>query len=362
MVVDALAAAGGAARLLPPLTLSRALTSWSWDVPALATLLAAGGWYERAAWRARRSEQGWPRWREVAFVAGLLLLAAATCGAVGVYAHALIWVFTVQLCLLLVVAPLLLAAGHPLALLRRDPRGDRGRWLHRVADAPATRVLGAPGVGPLLLIGVTTAVYFTPAGPWAMRSAAGWQLLHAALLAAGLLLALPVVDRGIRLSSAAYGLMLALGFVEFLLDAVPGIVLRLDTHVLGSGYWSLAHPLWSGSLLADQQHAGAWLWFFAEAGDVPLLAAIVVAWMRADAREAHLVDAALDRAAASVATGGAGSSGRPATPQAATPVGEQATGELTRPWWESDPSVFGAERSARYGWRPQDRQPPAPPG
>jgi hypothetical protein len=75
------------------------------------------------------------------------------------------------------------------------------------------------------------------------------------------------------------------------------------------------------------------LWCIGEAIDVPFLALLAVQWYRSDARHAQQIDQALDAA----------------TP-AAAPMGstvEEAGGELTRPWWEQDASVFG-DRAAQY--------------
>ncbi len=85
-----------------------------------------------------------------------------------------------------------------------------------------------------------------------------------------------------------------LAFVELLLDAVPGIVLRVSNHVLdGSLVHAVGQP-WFPSPLRDQHLAGDLLWFIAEVADVPVLVMLFVRWQRTDRREASSVDALSD--------------------------------------------------------------------
>lgn len=334
-----------------PLTASTALTAWTLDVVAVAAVVAAAAAYARGVRAVRGRGSSWPAVRVLSFATGLALVGLATCSALGVYAHALFWVYVVQTCLLLLVAPILLGAGAPLGLAAAAT-GPRGRArVDRWTASSLARAARVPGFGPAVLIAVTSLLFFTPLMTFALRSDAGGELVRAGLLAAGLLVALPVTDEHVSLTSVAYAAALGLALVEFLLDAVPGIVLRLQGHVLQEGYWSVLARPWGPSPLEDQHLAGAWLWFFGEAGDLPFVAALLVAWVRSDAREARAVDAALD--AASRAGHGEGGT-HPDAPGAGQPP---ATGpELQRPWWESDPTVFGEARARRSGWgREKDR-------
>ena len=58
----------------------------------------------------------------------------------------------------------------------------------------------------------------------------GWGL-HLFLLTIGVLIALPVRDWDDSRTSLALGLALGVGMFELILDAFPGIVLRLQTHL-----------------------------------------------------------------------------------------------------------------------------------
>ena len=344
-----------------PLSVASALTSWQLDVPAVLLVLAAAAGYLAAVRRVRRGGTVWSPLRTTAFFAGLVLVVVSTCSFVGVYERRLFWVFTLQVCLLLLVAPLLLGAGGPVGLVaavRRHGQGDGGP---DDAGRPLVlRVLGAPGVGPLVLIVVTVLVFFTPLLETALRHPVALHAVQLVLLVVGLVMALPVTDEGMRLSSLGYAALIGMGFVEFLLDAVPGIALRLHGGVLAAGYWTALHRGWGPSPLADQHLAGGMLWFFGEAGDLPFLVMAMVAWIRVDAEEAARIDHALDLAETPTVvrtgqvTGGAVPSDETDAP------GAQA--ELERPWWETDAAVFGEARARRYGWSIRDEPGEAPDG
>jgi putative copper resistance protein D len=101
---------------------------------------------------------------------------------------------------------------------------------------------------------------------------------------------------------------LLFGLIELLADAVPGIVIRLDAHVIAAAYFAASAQAWAPSPLHDQQLGGDLLWCIGEAIDVPFLAVLLMQWIRSDAREARHVDQILD-ASASQATGGDDDSG-----------------------------------------------------
>ena len=337
-----------------PLSASTAAASWQIDIPAVLVVVVAAAGYLAGVHAVRRAGATWSPLRSAAFLGGLGLVVASTCSFVGVYARLLFWVFTLQVCLLLLVAPVLLGVGGPVALvaaLRSGARGGEGRDdEQRVADRPRLmRVLGAPGVGPLLLILVTVLVFFTPLLEAAVRHPPVLHSMHLLLLASGLLMVLPVTDEGMTLSSLGYATLVGLGFLEFLLDAIPGIALRLHGSLLAPAYWSGLHRGWGPTPMVDQHLAGGILWFFGEAGDLPFLLAAMIAWIRADAREAARIDRALDIVHAQ--REGSGVLAAAAVPPAGSaPPDLTDSPSLEQPWWETDASVFGEARARRNGW------------
>src|SRR5664279_5326718 len=58
----------------------------------------------------------WPVRRAAAWLAGTASLLLITVGGLGAHAHTLLWVYTVQVLVLLLGTPVLLAYGRPLAL------------------------------------------------------------------------------------------------------------------------------------------------------------------------------------------------------------------------------------------------------
>jgi cytochrome c oxidase assembly factor CtaG len=305
-------------------------SAWQFD-PLLATVvLAVLAAYLLGLAATRRRGRTWPVWRSVAFVVlGVGGLAVTVLGWPAVYAPALFSVSALQVMALLMVVPLLLGLGRPVELAF-TALGDSGAArLRRVLDSRPARLFTVPVVSPFLLAIVPFVLFFTAWYPDTLRHPA----LHAAtcvlLLVLGLGVLIPLWEAGTIGARIPYAIALLFAFIELLADAVPGIVIRLNTHVIAAA--QLTRP-WGAPLLHDQQLGGDLLWCTGEAIDVPFLALLAVQWYRSDTRHAQQVDEALD---AALATGADPTSGA------------QPTDESTRPWWEQDASVFG-DRAARY--------------
>jgi cytochrome c oxidase assembly factor CtaG len=115
-------------------------------------------------------------------------------------------------------------------------------------------------------------------------------------------------------------------------DAVLGLAVLADQHLIaGSYYQALGRP-WGPSLRADQVIGGGALWILGDLVGLPFLAAQLIQVIREDEREAAPVDAELDARAEAAARG----TGEAGTAPAATPD--------SQPWWESDPRFTGRFR------------------
>lgn len=295
-----------------PITLSALFTQWQPDWVTLGVTVLVGLGYARARRRARRIGMAWPVGRDVLVGAGLLAAAWTSCGVLQERSGEVMWVWTTQQLLLLLVIPIIVLAGQPVALVRRTS-GDRSVVVRALASRPV-RTLAHPMVGPLLVPVVAGLLFFGGLGALALRSTAGGWALHVLLLGLGALIALPLVDQDDRRSSLAVGLALGVGVLELLLDAFPGIALTFDGHL------TLAHFAGNPAALADQHTAGGILWAVAEILDLPFLVLVATRWMRADAVEARRLDAELDARAAG----------------AAEPAPHPDAPPLTRPWWLDD--------------------------
>jgi putative copper resistance protein D len=264
-----------------------------------------------------------------------------------VYAPALFSVYATQLVLLLMVVPLLLAFGRPVELALTAFGEVGAARLRRILGSRAARLFTVPVVSPLLLAVVPFLVFFTGWYPASLRLPAVASLTHLLLLAVGLAVLVPLWEAGAIDARVPYALALLFGFIELLADAVPGIVVRLDTHVLAAAELTRT---WGASLLHDQQLGGDLLWCIGEAIDVPFLALLGIQWYRSDLRNARQIDQILDARHA------------PAGQVAADPAmlgANSAYDDTTRPWWEVDASVFG-DRAALYR-RDVPPSAPAPP-
>lgn len=290
---------------------------------AVAVLLAAN--YVRGIRVLRRQTRAWPAWRGAVFLFGLLVLVAASCGFPEVYSHSLYWVWTTQTLTLWLVVPILVLSGHPVQLARAVAGADSR--LDRLLRSRFARVVGSPLVGPALVPLLSGVLFFGPLPRWAISSpAAGW-VLQLVLLVVGALMVLPLVGLDEDASSLAVGLSLAIGSFELVLDALPGVLLRLHTGLVTSWFDSRSTHAWTPSALHDQQSAGAILWCIAEIIDLPFLVLVYRRWLRADARDAARVDAVLE--AERAARRGL----RDET------AGATAAAERDAPWWLSDPAM-----------------------
>ena len=300
-------------------------TRTTWQPLALVVAIALLAWYLRTVREVRRAGVAWPLRRTVVFLIGIAAFGYTCCGWPEVYRRSLYWAWTAQSLALLLLVPLVLLAGQPLQLARLH--SDAG-VVDRVIRSRFGRLLANPLVGPALVPVLSAVLFFGPLPAWAVQwPVVGW-VVQLALVAIGALIVLPLVGPDEAPSSLAVGLSLAIGSFELVLDAIPGIALRLHTTLATSYFDHRTSHRWSPAALHDQQIAGAVLWCVAEVIDLPFLLLVFRRWIRADVREAAEVDAVLE--AERVARRGlvTGSSDR-----AADPANTDA------PWWLTDPTM-----------------------
>ena len=198
-----------------------------------------------------------------------------------------------------------MALGDPVGLGLRVLPAPRAAAVRRLLAGRVVRVTMFPLVGSVLATALHLAMFVTP---WLARSLDhAWlrEATYAALVGSGLVFVLPLLADDLAPAWCTPGVRVIVGFGDGLLDAVPGVVVMASPALLGApvaAYLRAADPLW-------EQHVGGGVMFgLAELVGLPLLAATVAAWVRADRAEAVAVDARLDR----------------------EPVSD-------RPWWEDDP-------------------------
>lgn len=194
-----------------------------------------------------------------------------------------------RVCLLTIAYPLVFVAVIPAgAALRGTPR--------RIA-----RLLGSPLVAAIATPIVLALYFFTPAWPWVMEHGTTFALSYPALFAAGMVLHAGLKGSGEETTSIAIAVQVLVSLGELVFDALPGIVMRFSTQVIGASHWAhTPHPL------DHQSIAGAILWGIADVSDLPIIALVFVRWVRTDAMEARRIDALLDELDEIERGGGAG--------------------------------------------------------
>jgi cytochrome c oxidase assembly factor CtaG len=312
---------GGEMSAIPEFSAAALFEQWYFQPVAVVVAVVAIGYYWRGLRALRRRSIPWPRGRVVLFGLGMALFVWASCGAAQVYSRALFSVWTGQLLTLLLIVPAVVMAGQPVELGRlvSGPNSLGVRFLR----SPLGRTLASPLVGPVIIPVLSVLLFFGPVPGWSLAAPGFAWGLQLAVAIIGAMIVLPLVASDDDRGSLAVGLAMAIGFLELLLDAIPGIVLRLQTH-LSSNYFD--HRLvqsWSPTPLHDQQWGGGVLWCAAEVLDLPFLILVFRRWMRADARDAREIDSVLE-AERIVATHG--------DDKASPAPGDQ-------PWWLNDPTM-----------------------
>jgi cytochrome c oxidase assembly factor CtaG len=320
----ALAYHGAAAYHGPPaLTVGRAFTQWTLDLPMLVLILVLGGGYLAAVHKVRNEQEDWPNARPIWFCGlGLGFLVIATMSWVGVYQPVLFFARAVQTVLLVLVVPLFLALGRPITLaIAAFP--DAGRRIEALIRSRAARILTFPAITTFALVGVPFVMYFTSWYSAVFHSGAVRELTYLVLMAPGFAFFWTLLRVDPVPTAYSYAVSMWITGAEVIGDAFFGIAVIADQHLIGGAYYhALARP-WGLSLTTDQVIGGGVLWILGDLVGLPFLAAQLIQLMREDESEAVKVDAELDAKEAELqATAG-------------------DEGEGSKPWWEDDPRFSG---------------------
>jgi cytochrome c oxidase assembly factor CtaG len=267
------------------------LTTWRADPLAIVAIVAVGGLYATGVWRLARRGIHWPVARTLAFfVLGLGSFAVVQFGFLGAYSGELRWAFTTRIALLLFAVPGLLSLGTPVALSRLVLSGAPLRVMDAVLASWPVRLAGNAVFAPVFAL-AAFCVFLTPLAGGLRESPVAGAILTVAVPLVGLLMVLPIVEHTTQRTSFFITVEFLLVFVELVMDAIPGILLRLNDAVLDRVGPALgALPAWFPNALHDQHLSGDFLWFIAEVADVPVLILLFIRWSRVDRREAKALD------------------------------------------------------------------------
>lgn len=275
--------------LTPPVTTF--LTTWSFDPAAALLLVAAAALYLAGVARLARRGHRWPRRLTLYFLLfGLGSYAVISFGFLGTYSTELRWAFTTRIALLIFLVPALLSMGQPIALARVALGPDGRRRTDRFLDSRPVRLFGnaifAPVFGSAVFL-----IFLTPLAATLRLSTVSELTISVVTPLLGLMLILPIAAHSVIRTSFFITVEFLLAFVELLLDAIPGLLLRLNDSILdGVTTVAAGMPAWFPSALHDQHLSGDFLWFIAELADVPILIILFVRWIRTDRREGRKLD------------------------------------------------------------------------
>jgi cytochrome c oxidase assembly factor CtaG len=312
----------------PPLTWSRLLSAWRPEPVALLGEIGVALTYLVGVHRVRGSGGLWPASRVWCFLSGVVAVASVVHSFVGVYDDTLFWVRAVQNVVLLMVAPMLLALGAPLTLLRDHLGAGARRVFSRALHSRPARLVTFPLVITVLLVVPLPVVYFSGAYERTLRDPVAGGVVGCVVLLVGFVYFWsrfridPVPRRD------AYGITLAISIVEVIGDAVLGVAVWLGP-LIAVGYYTALSRDWGPALRTDQDLGAGVLWVGGDVVGLPFLAVVLHRMAREDQARAEEVDAELDRA--------------PGVPDPHGPAA--AAPPPTGLWWEDHPEL--AERFRR---------------
>ena len=262
---------------LGPLLGSRVLTAWQLDSIALVVLvLAAAGYLTGVALAPIRSGVRWPLRRTASFLAGLAVCGFATNGSIAVYDQVLFTAHMAGHLALVMIAPALLVAGHPLALsLAAAPPARRAR-ITRIATGRVLSLLTAPPVALAAYTVVIVGSHLTGLMDEIMRNTWAGQVEHLVYVLVGCQFFVLVVGNEPirwRLATPARWLLLA---VAMAVDTFTGIVLLQGTHAVAMRFDPDLHV----DRLADTRTGGAIMWFYGDGIMIVIMVALVIGWLR----------------------------------------------------------------------------------
>ena len=285
----------------PPLTVDRYFSTFYPDLLWLCVAAALAGLYLAGLVVLHRRGDRWPLQRAVVWLAGCVLLVFVTSGGPGVYGRLHFSSHMLQHMTLMIIVPFLWVLGAPVTLAmralpaRRDHSLGPREMLLALIHSRVLRVVGHPLVAAVLFTAGLIAFYYTPLFGLSMFTHTGHVLMTAHFLLTGYVFvwSLVGIDPGPARPSYPFRLLLLLVTLGF--HAFFGISLMSTSTVLAPDWWRALGRTDTAALLADQQTGGSIAW---AAGDIPSLllgVALVVGWVRSDARETRRLDRQADR-------------------------------------------------------------------
>lgn len=278
-------------------TVLRLVWGWSGNGVGLAIVGLGTALYLRGVWSMRRRGDTWPVGRTVSWLLGMVIIAWATFGGLGLYSHVLFSAHMASHMLLSMVAPIFLVLGAPMTLALRTLPGPRQpgevsprTMLLAFLHSRFSRFFTHPLIGPLLFVGSLYGLYFSGAFETLMGNHWGHSIMELHFLAVGILFYYVLI--GIDPAPRAIAPLVRFGM---LLVTVPfhaffAVAVMSSNEVFAGDYWHALDRPYRTDLLADQYLGGGMAWAMGEIPLILVMGAILVQWFRSDAREAKRFD------------------------------------------------------------------------
>ena len=272
------------------------LLGWTFEpIPTLGIAVGIGWWL----WAVRRVDAAHPanpvrRRRTVAFLAGMTALAFALLSGIDRYDTSLFSVHMVQHVLLMLVAAPLLALAAPITLVLRVSSSEaRHRWILPVLHSRVVRFMGHPVTAWVMFAAMMWAVHFSPLFDASLEDPLIHDLEHMLFLTGALLFWWPAVALDPTPWRMGHPARIGYLFTQMTQNTFLAVVILNATAPLYPHYATVVRP-WGMAVLEDQRLAAGIMWIAGDAIFLSAIMAVVVGWMRAEARDEARADRRAD--------------------------------------------------------------------
>jgi putative copper resistance protein D len=266
--------------------------SWTFEpLPTIGIAIAIGWWL----WAVRRVNAAHPgnpvrRRRTAAFLAGMLALAFALLSGIDRYDTILFSVHMVQHVLLMLVAAPLLALAAPITLvLRVSSSSIRQRWLLPVLHSRIVRFMGHPVTAWIMFAAMMWAVHFSPLFEASLEDPLVHDIEHLLFLTGALFFWWPAVALDPAPWRLGHPARIVYLFTQMTQNTFLAVVILNATAPLYPHYATIVRP-WGMVAIDDQRLAAGIMWIAGDAIFLTAILAVLIGWMRAEARDEARAD------------------------------------------------------------------------
>ncbi len=279
---------------LPPLRAGQ-FGATEFDVIPILLILGAAVLYAWGVVRVNRlrPRHPWSGWRTAAFVAALVVTAAAIFSFIGVYDGVLFWDHMVQHLLLIMVASALFAMASPIDLLWRATTGRAHQLVTMGLRSGIARFFGHPAVAFVLYAVVIPISHLTAFYNYTLEYEEVHNLEHLLFLVVGYLFWRQIFGGEPNRYRMHPALQFAYLFLAVPVDTFTGLSLDQVRHEIFPAYSAL-HRTWGPSLVTDLHLGGVIMWVGGDTLMLLPMIPIAIRWMRQEERRAARVDRELD--------------------------------------------------------------------